>query len=305
MFTLSQCSFFYESVVWYRWAYRNFLGNTSNKSCSVTLFRLDWQTGMLSDSLLIVFISIFTALLSEGFSWLLIYRTDKYKRLQSEVEKQSKKRKFQVQKTLSAILDQDSNCQLVSKWRSRKRRSATSMTRTRRRRWSGKRRSSRPTTVNCPWSRWSPWWPSHSLSWPSWACSTACNFMFRRAISRPSSPTWSLFVLFLDSRDAWLPSCHSSPSHGSEDYRTAVWTARTTQVGQLFLTQLGKPISAEVDHLILPFQTVPSCSCISFAPCQFVRTFRRFSALSLRELWARWATDSSLHQTPNKGTRTD
>ena len=113
MFTLSQCSFFYASLVWYCWAYRDFSGNTSNKSCSVTLFRLDWQTGMLSDSLLIVFISIFTALLSEGFSWLLIYRTDKYKRLQSEVEKQSKKRKFQVQKTLPAILDQDSNCQLV------------------------------------------------------------------------------------------------------------------------------------------------------------------------------------------------
>ena len=34
---------------------------------------------------------MFTALLSEGFSWLLIYRTEKYKRLQSEVEKQTKK----------------------------------------------------------------------------------------------------------------------------------------------------------------------------------------------------------------------
>ena len=47
---------------------------------------------MLSDSLLIIFISLFTALLSEGLSWLLIYRTEKYKKLQSEVEKQSKKR---------------------------------------------------------------------------------------------------------------------------------------------------------------------------------------------------------------------
>lgn len=47
---------------------------------------------MLSDSLLIIFISMFTALLSEGLSWLLIYRTEKYKKLQSEVEKQSKKR---------------------------------------------------------------------------------------------------------------------------------------------------------------------------------------------------------------------
>ncbi len=49
---------------------------------------------MLSDSLLIIFISVFTALLSEGLSWLLIYRTEKYKKLQSEVEKQSKKRKL-------------------------------------------------------------------------------------------------------------------------------------------------------------------------------------------------------------------
>ena len=47
---------------------------------------------MLSDSILIIFIALFTALLSEGFSWLLIYRTEKYKRLQSEIEKQSKKR---------------------------------------------------------------------------------------------------------------------------------------------------------------------------------------------------------------------
>ncbi len=46
---------------------------------------------MLSDSLLIIFISVFTALLSEALSWLLIYRTEKYKWLQAEVEKQSKK----------------------------------------------------------------------------------------------------------------------------------------------------------------------------------------------------------------------
>jgi hypothetical protein len=49
---------------------------------------------MLGDSLLIIFISFATALLSEGFSWLLIYRTEKFQRLQAEVEKQSKKRKF-------------------------------------------------------------------------------------------------------------------------------------------------------------------------------------------------------------------
>lgn len=47
---------------------------------------------MLGDGLLIIFISMCTALLSEGFSWLFIYRTEKYQRLQAEVEKQSKKR---------------------------------------------------------------------------------------------------------------------------------------------------------------------------------------------------------------------
>nr|XP_022321137.1 calcium load-activated calcium channel-like [Crassostrea virginica] len=46
---------------------------------------------MLSDCLLIVFISICTALLGEGLTWLLVYRTEKYKKLKAEVEKQSKK----------------------------------------------------------------------------------------------------------------------------------------------------------------------------------------------------------------------
>ncbi|CAH1272440.1 calcium load-activated calcium channel [Branchiostoma floridae] len=46
---------------------------------------------MLADTLLIVFISICTALLAEGITWLLVYRTEKYQKLKSEVEKQSKK----------------------------------------------------------------------------------------------------------------------------------------------------------------------------------------------------------------------
>ncbi|XP_064616497.1 calcium load-activated calcium channel-like [Liolophura sinensis] len=46
---------------------------------------------MLADSLLIVFISICTAFLGEGLTWLLVYRTEKYKKLKAEVEKQSKK----------------------------------------------------------------------------------------------------------------------------------------------------------------------------------------------------------------------
>jgi len=46
---------------------------------------------MLADTLLILFISIATALLGEGLTWLMVYRTSKYKKLKSEVEKQSKK----------------------------------------------------------------------------------------------------------------------------------------------------------------------------------------------------------------------
>ncbi|XP_039268910.2 calcium load-activated calcium channel-like [Styela clava] len=46
---------------------------------------------MLGDSLLIVFISIFTALVAEGLTWLLVYKTEKYQKLKSEVDKQCKK----------------------------------------------------------------------------------------------------------------------------------------------------------------------------------------------------------------------
>lgn len=46
---------------------------------------------MLYDSILIILISISTALLGEGFTWLMVYRTEKYQRLKSEIEKQSKR----------------------------------------------------------------------------------------------------------------------------------------------------------------------------------------------------------------------
>jgi len=46
---------------------------------------------MIADSLLIVFISICTALLGEGLTYLLVYKSDKYKKLKSEIERQSKK----------------------------------------------------------------------------------------------------------------------------------------------------------------------------------------------------------------------
>ncbi|KAG5675111.1 hypothetical protein PVAND_005040 [Polypedilum vanderplanki] len=43
------------------------------------------------DALFIVGISIFTALLGEGVTYLLVYRTEKYIRLKAEIEKQTKK----------------------------------------------------------------------------------------------------------------------------------------------------------------------------------------------------------------------
>ncbi|KAL5237190.1 calcium load-activated calcium channel isoform X1 [Rhopalosiphum maidis] len=46
---------------------------------------------MWSDTFLIVFISICTALLGEGLTWLLVYRTEKYQKLKVEIEKSSKK----------------------------------------------------------------------------------------------------------------------------------------------------------------------------------------------------------------------
>jgi len=46
---------------------------------------------MLSDCILIIVISVCTALMGEGLTWAMVYRTDKYKKLKAEVEKQSKK----------------------------------------------------------------------------------------------------------------------------------------------------------------------------------------------------------------------
>lgn len=46
---------------------------------------------MWSDSFLILFISVFTALLGEGLTWLMVYRTEKYQKLKAEVERQSKR----------------------------------------------------------------------------------------------------------------------------------------------------------------------------------------------------------------------
>jgi hypothetical protein len=46
---------------------------------------------MWADSMLILLISVFTALLGEGLTWLLVYRTDQYQKLKVEIERQTKK----------------------------------------------------------------------------------------------------------------------------------------------------------------------------------------------------------------------
>lgn len=58
------------------------------------LFSVIQQSTVLSmwaDTLLILFISVCTALLGEGLTWLMVYRTDKYQKLKAEVERQSKR----------------------------------------------------------------------------------------------------------------------------------------------------------------------------------------------------------------------
>ena len=46
---------------------------------------------MFSDALLIIFIAFCTALLGEGLTYLLVYRSDEYKRLKDTVERKTKK----------------------------------------------------------------------------------------------------------------------------------------------------------------------------------------------------------------------
>lgn len=57
---------------------------------------------VLSDSLLIVGISLFTAFLGEGVTWFLVYRTEKYMKLKAEIEKQTRKRELEVKILISA-----------------------------------------------------------------------------------------------------------------------------------------------------------------------------------------------------------
>lgn len=46
---------------------------------------------MVSDPIVIIFISLFTAFLGEGVTWMLVYRTEKYQKLKKEIEMQTKK----------------------------------------------------------------------------------------------------------------------------------------------------------------------------------------------------------------------
>lgn len=56
------------------------------------------------DALFIIGISLFTAFLGEGLTYLLVYRTETYKKLKLEIEKQTKKcKKSKPKKRLSLI----------------------------------------------------------------------------------------------------------------------------------------------------------------------------------------------------------
>lgn len=46
---------------------------------------------MYADCLLIIFIATFTALFGELLTYLLVYRSDQYKRLKNEMERKTKK----------------------------------------------------------------------------------------------------------------------------------------------------------------------------------------------------------------------
>ena len=53
--------------------------------------RREREREMWADTILILVISVCTALLGEGVTWVLVYRTEKYQKLKTEIEKQTKK----------------------------------------------------------------------------------------------------------------------------------------------------------------------------------------------------------------------
>ena len=60
---------------------------------------------MWGDALLILAISICTAFLGEGLTWLLVYRTEKYQRLKTDIERQTKKLEKKKEAHGEATLD--------------------------------------------------------------------------------------------------------------------------------------------------------------------------------------------------------
>ena len=64
-----------------------------------------YKINMWSDALLILCISICTAFLGEGLTWLLVYRTEKYQRLKADIERQTKKLEKKKEAHGEATLD--------------------------------------------------------------------------------------------------------------------------------------------------------------------------------------------------------
>lgn len=67
------------------------LGHSTIKRKKAARTRFYTEKKMIEDTILILLIAVLTALFSEGLTYLLIYRTEKYKKLTAEVEKNSKK----------------------------------------------------------------------------------------------------------------------------------------------------------------------------------------------------------------------
>eukprot|EP00112_Aurelia_sp_Birch-Aquarium-sp1_P001437 Seg1154.2 transcript_id=Seg1154.2/GoldUCD/mRNA.D3Y31 product="Calcium load-activated calcium channel" protein_id=Seg1154.2/GoldUCD/D3Y31 len=67
------------------------LGHSTSKRKKAARTRFYTEKKMIEDTILILLIAVLTALFSEGLTYLLIYRTEKYKKLTAEVEKNSKK----------------------------------------------------------------------------------------------------------------------------------------------------------------------------------------------------------------------
>ena len=60
-------------------------------ACISVVMEVDHFRQMWADTILILVISVCTALLGEGVTWVLVYRTEKYQKLKTEIEKQTKK----------------------------------------------------------------------------------------------------------------------------------------------------------------------------------------------------------------------